>query len=412
MFDPMFVPPRNSEALYRFVYAFLPQVARVIGPLRSVQIPPEDLARLEALRAERAIIAPNHPTESDPVVMLFLSRRLRYRFNFLSTRENLDGLSGWVLNHLGAYSVIRGFPDRESLRMTRKLLAEQDRKVVIFPEGLTYQHNERLMQFQGGVAQMGFWALEDLQKAGKTPSLPLVPIALKYVCSAPHAPVIERALGELEHTLKLPPTPKATWYERLQRLGERVVASIEAAERLKPAEGATLTDRIEAVRRATLTRIARAIDVEVDLTGPRSDQIFRVFNELKSWVGALSADHNDYEERLYHRKLEVAAPLFADLFRLYEVIAVTGDYVAAEPTAERFLEVLGRLQREVYGKVRHDCPREAHVRVVPPIRLEEKLEEYRKSKRQVVAGVTQTLAESIQAELQSMIGLSTPLSLR
>lgn len=145
MFDPMFVPPRNSEALYRFVYAFLPQVARVIGPLRSVQIPPEDLARLEALRAERAIIAPNHPTESDPVVMLFLSRRLRYRFNFLSTRENLDGLSGWVLNHLGAYSVIRGFPDRESLRMTRKLLAEQDRKVVIFPEGLTYQHNEHLM---------------------------------------------------------------------------------------------------------------------------------------------------------------------------------------------------------------------------------------------------------------------------
>ena len=86
----------------------------------------------------------------------------------------------------------------------------------------------------------------------------------------------------------------------------------------------------------------------------------------------------DYDERLYRHKMETAAPLFNDLHRLQNFIAVTGDYVAAEATAERFLDVLGRLEKEVLGEVRHRVPREALVRIAPPIGLETRYEDYRK----------------------------------
>ena len=40
---------------------------------------------------------------------------LRQPFNYCATRQTLDGLRGKLLNQVGVYSVIRGFPDRESL---------------------------------------------------------------------------------------------------------------------------------------------------------------------------------------------------------------------------------------------------------------------------------------------------------
>src|SRR5205814_6982643 len=222
-----------------------------------------DFARLAALRAHRAILCPNHPTETDPIVLFWLARMLRQHFNYVATRETLDGLRGRLLNQVGVYSVIRGFPDRESLRMSRRLLAEMDRKVVIFPEGQVYEHNDMLLTFHTGVAQIGFWALDDLQKAGRELFLPILPIAIKYRCCAPPGPPIAKALADLERTLGLPAAGGMTAYDRLTRIGLRVLANVEREEGVKPDENASLTERIAAVRRRTLERVARAAGVEI-----------------------------------------------------------------------------------------------------------------------------------------------------
>ncbi len=86
MFDPMFVPPRHNPALHWFATTFVHRLGRVFGNVWDVEITPEDFARLEALRAHRAILSPNHPTETDPIVVFWLSRMLGQPFNFLATR--------------------------------------------------------------------------------------------------------------------------------------------------------------------------------------------------------------------------------------------------------------------------------------------------------------------------------------
>jgi hypothetical protein len=386
-------------------------LGRCFGNVRDVHVAPEDFDRLEALRDHRAILTPNHPTETDPIVVFWLSRMLRRPFNFLATRETLEGPRGRLLNQVGVYSVIRGFPDRESLRMTRRLLAEQDRKVVIFPEGLVYEHNDRLMEFQSGVAQIGFWALEDLEKAGKEPALPIVPIAIKYRCCAPPGPPIDAGLLALERKLGMPPSPKAGRYDRLRRIGSHVLATMERAEGLPVGETADLNARIVAVRQKTLHRVAKSIGTTVDERQLPGEQLHLLFNELKSWVGVLPEGHTEYQGRLHAQKNQVAAPLFAELLRLHNFIAFTGDYVAEEPTAERFLEVLGRLQKEVLGRIPHQAPLAAVVKVAPPIPLEQHRDAYRASKREAVAAVTRETQARIREMLASMSDVATPIEL-
>lgn len=411
MFDPMFVPPRHHPGLFWFANTFVPHLGRLFGNVHGLTVEAESLEKIRALRGQRAILCPNHPTETDPIVVFWLAKKAGETFNFLATRETLDGFRGKLLNHIGTYSVIRGYPDRESLRMTRKLLAEENRKVVIFPEGLVYEHNARLLDFQSGVAQIGFWALDDLQKAGKEPSLPILPVAIRYRCCGDPTPFIERGIAALEQKLTLPPLPNGTPYTRLLRIGGHVLEDIERAEGIEPDPALDLSTRIAHARRQVLERVAKAAGTRLDERQPPGEQLHQLTNDLRAWVGVLPDEHTEYEERLYRQRAETAAPLFAELLRLHNFVAFTGDYIASEPTAERFLEVLGRLQTEVLGKVRHVAPLRAIVRVAEPVRLEHHYAEYRKNKREVVANVTRTVEATVRDMLRNLAREATPLKI-
>jgi len=411
MYKPMFVPPQENPLLQQTVYALLPGLAQMIANIRDVHVAWEDFAHLEALKAHRGILTPNHPTGADPFVVMWLGRMLRQPFNYLCAREVLVGPKGWLLNQLGTYSVIRGIADRESLRTTRRLLAEHNRKVVIFPEGEIYEHNDTLLAFQSGVAQIGFWALDDLAKAGKEPALPLVPIAIKYRCSDAARPAIEASLRRLEAALSLTPKPGFGAYQRLLRVGYTMLGALETDLGIAADEAKELRDRIQEYRRKLMDRVARAVETKVDTRQSPADQLHLLYNDLKTWVGVLPETPSEYDRVLYRRRVEIAAPLFYDLQRLQNFIALTGDYVRQEPTAERFLEVLGRLEKELFGEVRQVVPREARVRIAPPIRLEERYDEYRKNKRGVVAAVTGEMEGAIRGMLQELSKESTPISL-
>ncbi len=409
MWDPMFVPPRHHRGLYWFARTFVPHLGRLFGNVHSLELSPEAESHLAAVAGGPAILCPNHPTETDPIVMFWLSRRMRHYYNFLATRETLDGPRGRLLNRIGVYSVIRGYPDRESIRFTRRLLSQDDRQVVIFPEGLVYEHNDRLLEFQPGVAQIGFWALEDRVKDGKPAALPLVPIAIRYRCLRPGLPAIRAGLSALETRLAIRDGAQRPDYDRLIAVGSAILTRVEAGEGLAPDDTLDLSARITRARGAILQRVATRIGAEVDPQQSAGDQLHGLYNSLKAWVGVLDKDAAGYDERLYRQRAETARPLFAELLRLQNVVALDGSYVRAEPTTERFLEVLGRLELEVLGRVRSRVPLGALVTAAPPIRLQDHHDEYRAAKRETVARVTQRLRADIREMLDGLRGHATPL---
>jgi 1-acyl-sn-glycerol-3-phosphate acyltransferase len=227
-----FRPATLHMPTLRLWNACLPFIMRRFCEVDGVEVPEPDLARLKAAAGERLIVTPNHPTNTDPVLIFALARAADIPLHYVACRETFDlagGLWGKVIQRLGAYSVVRGTADRESFRATRALLTSPGGKVVIFPEGEVHSQNDSLLPFHAGVVQLAFWAQEDLRKAGDAEgSVGLLPVAVRYRFTHDMSAPIERSLSRLEDTLAL---DRPVGVDRYVRLAESASPSWR---RLKP----------------------------------------------------------------------------------------------------------------------------------------------------------------------------------
>src|SRR5262245_16800447 len=108
----LFHPPRESPLVRRTVDLLYPILMPLHNRVVRVVIAPEEWERLEALRDHRALLLPNHPSETEPVVMGWIARRLSEPFNYVATHEIFTGYQGWLVRRIGAFSILRGRPDR------------------------------------------------------------------------------------------------------------------------------------------------------------------------------------------------------------------------------------------------------------------------------------------------------------
>ncbi len=132
-------------------------------------------------------------------------------------------------------------------------------------------------------------------------------------------------------------------------------------------------------------------------------------------LGLISAPGEAIRERVYkiQKILESrAVSLGEDDFWTYEALhkaaarllnfdAIYDGYVAANPTAERFLETLFRLEREVFG-IRQPIPkgnRKVIIKIGEPVNLKNYFESYQKDK----SGTVNLLIQNIQENVQNML---------
>src|SRR6266571_5861779 len=106
-----FRPPKENRWILRFSQAVLPMAMARVRGIVAVSLAKTDWAHLESLRGGRAILSANHPTTSDPLIAMYLSRRLGEPFNYMACRELFHGAWGWTIQRLGAYSIHRGLPE-------------------------------------------------------------------------------------------------------------------------------------------------------------------------------------------------------------------------------------------------------------------------------------------------------------
>jgi len=403
-----FRPPRTSRLAVGITYACLPLVSRLARRLVAVDFDKAEWNRLAELRERRFILTPNHPSSNDPLIAVWVARRLRRSFNYLACRELFDGPYGWLLQRLGCYSILRGAPDRESIRTTRALLAEHDRQVVIFPEGEIYGHNDLLLPFQSGVIQLGFWSLEALEKARRDLCLPVIPVVVKYLHVEEARDAIRAGLARLEAALRLPRDDNLSDYLRLRRIGVSVLAAVECEYRMKPPPERTPAERADDVKKTIMARVAGSIGVPVPV-GNFAEGLHTLLNAVSEYAGEFSRDDSPYEQRLERRRIVAAQPLTQDLWRLQNMLAVSDGYVAAKMTTERFVEVLNRLEVEVTGRPRTFVTSRALVRVAEPLDLGARLEEYRGARRAAVAAATRDLESRTRALLEATADLGNPL---
>ena len=274
-----FIPVAYNPWVMRIVHLALPFLLRVrIRPwlpagISRIEVENVDqlvdlYAQLEAGEA-RFLMAVRHVEVDDPLSGLYLCSRTvnqaaRKRGIHLQQPVHTHFLYergmtiwagkalGWLLSSIGGTPIRRGRrPDWVGLKAARKLMTEGSMPMVVAPEGATNGHSERLGPIEPGVAQMGLWCAEDLQKAGRSQPVLIVPIGIQYRYEQPNWEKLATLLSELEQqsglaqtlsaqtpskaseasesneTIALAPTLEKDCYLRIFRLGEHLITVLE-----------------------------------------------------------------------------------------------------------------------------------------------------------------------------------------
>jgi 1-acyl-sn-glycerol-3-phosphate acyltransferase len=391
-----FLPPRRSQAALWLLDRFGALILRQVWQIEGVDVAPADLERLRSHREARALMIANHPSLAEPMVLYRAFRRAGVPYYVMTawdTMARLGNVSARMFQSLGCYSVRRGRRDRASMELTQSLLVRGER-VVLFPEGQTYGLNDTLLPFQEGAILIAFRALEELERAGDATPLLVVPMAIKYVYSRPMMGQIEASLGRLEAALGLSARGLSPYF-RLRWIASSLVQRLEKEQGISAEEGLDLNARIDALREAMVERLAAALEAEVPRGG-----------EFATLVQSLANAYEDYLERESAPSGDVRA-LFRVWQRLKNFVAVRDGYVAEHPSAERFLDVLHRLEIDVLGKSSIRGGRRAVVKVGAPFDLRDYLPAYREKKREALTRATEEMETRVRA-LLSQISTATP----
>ena len=109
-----------------------------------------------------------------------------------------------------------------------------------------------------------------------------------------------------------------------------------------------------------------------------------------------------YERQIHEQRLEKFQEFYPDLNRLFNFIAIYDGYVGETQSPERFLEVITRIEREVFGDSKPRGPRRAFLRFGTPKNLLDYYETYKQNKKQTVQDITLELETEVQALISDM----------
>ncbi|EKE99108.1 acyltransferase [Tolypothrix sp. PCC 7601] len=323
----------------------------------------------------RFLLAFRHPEVDDPLCMLYLLSRivpkvakekgiaLQYpvHSHFLYDRGMTlwagDWL-GWFFSRMGGLPIHRGRRlDRQAIQTARELFANSNIPIAVAPEGGNNGHSQIVSPLEPGVAQLGFWCVEDLLKAQRSETVFIVPVSVQYRFVNPPWTKLHRLLRKLEidsglsvqsvDQLGSDQFPEID-YQRLCRLAEYVISEMEEFYRRFYHQHLPATPELEIIE-----RLHRLMDTGLKVT----EQYFNIQSqgnfidrcrrlEEVGWSYIYREDIADIHALPpFKRGLADWIAEEADLrmrhMRLVEsFVAVTASYIQEQPTAERFAETL------------------------------------------------------------------------
>ncbi len=400
-----FRPPKDSPLLITFIKLCAPLYKKYAMHDTQIKIKAGALERFSQLRGKRAMVCPNHSNRHDPQSMFFFGQAAKESFNYVAAREVFDwdrGMNGWWLQHIGAYSVVRGAPDRESFKMTKKILTNGKQKLVLFPEGEISRQNDTLLPLETGAAQLSFWALDELDKQNISEHLYIVPIALKYTYTGDIKPALIDTLAKLEAKLSVPRPSGSKLYPRLMAVAEKLISSLEGEYDRKPTKDATLNDRITALRMAILQRMSAFLNVDLPKSDRPLDAVRMMRNKIDDFVYEDEKGLSEYEKERHDEKAAAIKTFYKDLDRVVNFVSIYDGYIKEHMTQERFADVLERIEHEVFGETSVKGPRSVMIDVGNPIDLRSYQNEYKTAKKVALQKVTDELSTQMSSMLETL----------
>jgi len=405
-----------------------------------------DLYRQFQAGKVRFLLAFRHPSPRDPLFLCqlmwnFLPRSARdagvdlaepTHFHFIYDRGIPLWMGqgiGWLFSKLGGTPIHRGKADLVGLRSARQLFANGLFPMAAAPEGHTNQHNEIISPLEPGIAQLGFWCAEDLQRAGRNETVVILPLGIRYYYLSPPWDGIDRLLASLEAQTgaaidKGEGNPEAILYRRLYGVGCQLLLVMERfyqqfyKKSLGDKQGKEPPDTNEELRDRLQVLVNAALEVAEEYFGLRGKGDLqerclrieqagweRIFRQELEEPGKLS----ELERGLADRVAEEADLRMWHMRLVESFVAMTGHYVRENPSVERFADTVLLLQKAVAriegtGKFADAQlgPQRVVLTLGEPLCVSDRLAEYsanRRGARQAVTDLTRDLKQALEATI-------------
>jgi hypothetical protein len=457
-----FIQPKYNPWFLRLTHLLLPLWMRAQTSLTQVEA--ENVETLVDLYRQfqagkiRFMLAFRHPKTDDPIALGYLFSRIvpevaRHKGIKFTAPIHAHCIydrgiplwagahMGWILQHLGGTPIQRGKADWTGLKSARNLFVNGAFPMAAAPEGATNGLSEIVSPLEPGISQMAFWCAEDLQKAGRTEQVVILPVGIKYTYVTEPWDAINDLLTELEVKSGLKSEElgvrseeltsstqdsglrtQHSLYSRLLRLAEHLLSIMENFYtkfyhcKLSTNGGAELpSDKNEAIAarlRALLDVILQVAEdfFKLQPKGSLNDRCRRV--EQAGWNCIFREDFKDIKTlSVVEKGLGNRAALEANMrmwhMRVVEsFVAVTGSYVRENPTPERFAETLLILWEMVTRITEGNTSRRpnlgkqgALITIGEPISVSDRYPQYKESRsgaRLAVADLTKDLQVSLE----------------
>jgi hypothetical protein len=434
-----FIPPAFDPKILAFSQLILPWYLH--NKLKITDIQTHDIEILAHLYDQfnqgktRFLIAFRHPTTNDPFCLVHLL------WNLLPKIAKQEGINlkkpihshfvyhrgitiwagafvGWFFSRLGGTSIERGKLDRLGLRSIRDLMLNGRFPLAAAPEGGVNGHSELVSPLEPGIAQIGFWCLEDIEQANRTEEVVILPIGFQYSYIAPPWQKLNQLLGTLESDLALEVSEsnnsQLELYQRLLKVSEKLLGNMETFytqfynRDLPSLPEITDPNQKIAARLQALLDLALLVGEDYFRVKPKGNLIDRCRRlEQAGWNRIYRQDQENLSpiEQGLANWTATEASLYMNHMRLVEQFAaVTGHYVKEKPTAERFAETLlivANVINNIKGKNNLQGfnlgEQRVQITVGNPISVTARKESYQKTRRQAIADLTQDLQTGLEA---------------
>jgi len=402
-----FIPAKNNPFLHWLVDSVYWIALKAVQNIDEIVISPQDLEILKSMKQERMLFFSNHPTTAEPPVTYHISNLMGTRFRYMASRQVFDwdfGMTGRLLSNLGAFSIIAGINDRDSLKTARSTLAAPEGKLVLYPEGEpTSGENDNLMPFQQGVVQIAIWAYEDAIKEDPKADVKILPAFMKYVFNDPPE-VMQKHLTERIHKLEkrfdIDPGNK-NLLRRFLTVGRYLLQHAESAYNVSVKDEKDFDYRVGRVRHAILDNVADKLQI----SDYKKDQ--DAIMKLRQLIAILEMVGVKYEDpKLPKISDEQLSWAKGEIEKAFDFVAIKKDYLISYPSAERFYEWLLRFESYTYNKkprmlggVPPSKTRKAYVYLSKPISIAANYS----SNKQERKGLAEKLLKDLRANMQSML---------
>ena len=358
-----FVPPHRGTfwpAVFRPLLR--PYLSKVWG-VTSVDF--VGLERLrEALRQRASIVlVSNHCRPSDPTVVALLGFEAGTPTYTMASWHLFmgDRLTAWFLRRIGGFSVYREGLDRTALKAAIELLAEAQRPLVIFAEGIITRGNDRLAAFNDGPAFIARSAAKQRAKTEPGARTLLVPVALRYRFLGRLEESVSPVIDRIETRLTWQPRRDLPLIDRLQRVGNALAGSSESSS--SSGKGSGKAGSTIGLGRRIIDDILAPLEAEWKIKKRESDVPGRV-RGLRAAILPDMVEGGITDAERDRRWRQLARLYLAQQLSLYPA-----GYLEGSPSVERTLETIERLEEDLTDVATVHRPMAATVHVGEPVEV-------------------------------------------